>query len=280
VFVRPSAACTECGVPLRRNQYREQQFEDSYVEKEIDIRKRILKDYNKTEDDFSSLDEYNDYLEDIETIVFNLANGIDVEGTKLRVEQYKKENQTIIAKNRQKLLRKEQTINETLKLEKEAQDMRNHQAQQQLINSIKNREKQHESLIHELMSSSRPAVEIMKSLHNENITAADDNSTTAAGNNSSIFSKPKFQQQKGETVFELLPIPDSSNLYSYQPLVINTFGPHVPDSNELQDLGYIKNIRPLEEHNIGGGFTAAIACQRALQDAFSCLHLHKQFDSN
>ena len=44
VFLRPSAACPECGVALRRNQFRLQQFEDSHVEKEVDIRKRILKE--------------------------------------------------------------------------------------------------------------------------------------------------------------------------------------------------------------------------------------------
>ena len=44
VFTRPTAPCPECGKGLRRNQYRLQQFEDSGVEREVDIRKRILKE--------------------------------------------------------------------------------------------------------------------------------------------------------------------------------------------------------------------------------------------
>ena len=44
VFNRPSASCPECGIALRRNQYRPQQFTDPYVEKEVEIRKRILKE--------------------------------------------------------------------------------------------------------------------------------------------------------------------------------------------------------------------------------------------
>lgn len=44
VFTRPSAACPECGLALRRNQYRAQQFEDSYIEKEVEIRKKVLKE--------------------------------------------------------------------------------------------------------------------------------------------------------------------------------------------------------------------------------------------
>ena len=38
--------------------------------------------------------------------VFNLANGIDVEETKRKVDNYKKENQELIKKNRSKLVKK------------------------------------------------------------------------------------------------------------------------------------------------------------------------------
>ncbi len=44
VFVRPTAPCPECGVVLRKNQFRLLQFEDSRVEIEVDIRKKILKE--------------------------------------------------------------------------------------------------------------------------------------------------------------------------------------------------------------------------------------------
>jgi CDK-activating kinase assembly factor MAT1 len=45
LFTRPSAACPECGTPLRRSDFRVQQFEDLIVEKEVDVRKRIIKMY-------------------------------------------------------------------------------------------------------------------------------------------------------------------------------------------------------------------------------------------
>jgi CDK-activating kinase assembly factor MAT1 len=45
-----------------------QQFEDPRVDKEIEIRKSVLKDYNRRQCDFKSLQAYNDYLEEIETI--------------------------------------------------------------------------------------------------------------------------------------------------------------------------------------------------------------------
>ena len=43
--MRGSGTCPECKTPLRRNQFRVQLFEDSVIEKEIDIRKRIMKEY-------------------------------------------------------------------------------------------------------------------------------------------------------------------------------------------------------------------------------------------
>jgi len=44
LFVRGSGACPECGIALRRSNFRTQMFEDSGVEKEVDIRKRILRE--------------------------------------------------------------------------------------------------------------------------------------------------------------------------------------------------------------------------------------------
>lgn len=35
-------------------------------------------------------------------VVYNLANGVDVEATRARIDQYKKDNQASIVKNRQR----------------------------------------------------------------------------------------------------------------------------------------------------------------------------------
>ena len=46
--------------------------------------------------------EYNDYLELIEDIIFNLVNGTDVEQTKRQIQEYKEANRDHILKNRHK----------------------------------------------------------------------------------------------------------------------------------------------------------------------------------
>lgn len=74
--------------------------------------------YNKREEDFESLEEYNDYLEQVEIIsrssnsawvkciwinlVFNLTNNVDEEATKKTIEEYRRNNQKLILKNRAK----------------------------------------------------------------------------------------------------------------------------------------------------------------------------------
>lgn len=44
LFVRGSGACPQCQTPLRRSNFRLQLFEDAFIEKEVDIRKKIMKE--------------------------------------------------------------------------------------------------------------------------------------------------------------------------------------------------------------------------------------------
>lgn len=99
-YVSGSGSCPDCGVPLRRSNFRVQLFEDSFVEKEVDIRRRVLKDFNKREEDFETLNEFNEYLEEVENIIFNLTNNIDIIATNQKIDLFKRENKDIIAKNK------------------------------------------------------------------------------------------------------------------------------------------------------------------------------------
>ncbi|KAK7252558.1 hypothetical protein RIF29_36598 [Crotalaria pallida] len=68
--------------------------------KEIAIRRRIASIFNKREDDFSSLREYNDYLEEVEDMTFNLIEGIDVAAIEAKIAKYQEENAEQIMINR------------------------------------------------------------------------------------------------------------------------------------------------------------------------------------
>ncbi|KAI3464366.1 hypothetical protein Pfo_021029 [Paulownia fortunei] len=60
--------------------------------KEMAIRKRIASIYNKREEDFPLLKDYNDYLEEVEDMIVNLVEGIDVPAIEARIAQYQREN--------------------------------------------------------------------------------------------------------------------------------------------------------------------------------------------
>ncbi|GMH23284.1 hypothetical protein Nepgr_025127 [Nepenthes gracilis] len=68
--------------------------------KEMAIRKRIINIFNKREEDFPSLKEYNDYLEEVEDMTCNLIEGIDVPAIEAKIAKYERENYDQIMNDR------------------------------------------------------------------------------------------------------------------------------------------------------------------------------------
>ncbi|KAM0723841.1 hypothetical protein Q7P37_000831 [Cladosporium fusiforme] len=110
IFSHGPAQCPlpGCKRTLRKHRFRVQTFEDIKVEREVDIRKRVAAVFNKREDDFEDLRAYNDYLNDVEDITFNLVEGIDVENSNQRLESYRQMHADEIAAN-QHLAQEEKT---------------------------------------------------------------------------------------------------------------------------------------------------------------------------
>ncbi|XP_012511734.1 PREDICTED: CDK-activating kinase assembly factor MAT1 isoform X2 [Propithecus coquereli] len=144
LFVRGAGNCPECGTPLRKSNFRVQLFEDPTVDKEVEIRKKVLKIYNKREEDFPSLREYNDFLEEVEEIVFNLTNNVDLDNTKKKMEIYQKENKDVIQKNKLKLTREQEELEEALEVERQENEQRRLfiQKEEQLQQILRRKNKQ------------------------------------------------------------------------------------------------------------------------------------------
>ncbi|XP_020872122.1 uncharacterized protein LOC9305431 [Arabidopsis lyrata subsp. lyrata] len=68
--------------------------------KEIHVRRRISEIYNRREEDFPSLKDYNDYLEEVECMVFDLIDGINAEAIEEKIKRYSQENAEQIMINR------------------------------------------------------------------------------------------------------------------------------------------------------------------------------------
>lgn len=78
-----------------------QVFDDLKVEREVDVRQRVVKVFNRREDAFDTEAEYNDYLEKIESLIFDIAQGNDEERSEAErfVSEYEKANKQEILQN-------------------------------------------------------------------------------------------------------------------------------------------------------------------------------------
>ncbi|KAM5129896.1 CDK-activating kinase assembly factor MAT1 [Mantella aurantiaca] len=265
LFVRGSGTCQECNTPLRKSNFRVQLFEDPTIDKEVEIRKKILKIYNKREEDFPSLRDYNDFLEEIEEIVFNLTNNMDLDNTKKKIDSYQKLNKDTIVKNKIKLTREQEELEEALEVEKQDNEHRRLllQKEEQLQQKMKRKNKQ--ELLDQLETSRLPA-SILLAQHKGKTTQIEMQMEKA---------KPAVTFSTGIKMgqhISSVPIPKLEEaLYRYQPIHIETYGPEVPRIEILGRQGYLNHVRAASPQDLAGGYTSSLACHRALQDAFSGL---------
>nr|XP_023681342.1 CDK-activating kinase assembly factor MAT1 isoform X1 [Paramormyrops kingsleyae] len=270
LFVRGSGNCVQCDTPLRKSNFRVQLFEDPAVDKEVEIRKKVLKIYNKRDTDFPSLKEYNDYLEQVEDIVFSLTNNIDVENTKRIMEQYQRENRDIIQRNKARLTREQEELEELLLLEQQGSEQRRLETLQEEQRQLLAKKKNKQALLDELESSHLPAT-LLLAQHKNRAAQLD----TQIEMQRQIVKPPVFSTgiPVGQTI-SLQPVAHLQEaLYRYHPLHIETYGPQVPEFEQLGRLGYLNHVRATLPQDIAGGYSSGLACHRAVQDAFSALFL-------
>lgn len=269
LFLKGSGSCPDCNVSLRRSNFRVQMFEDPMVEKEIDIRKRVLRDYNKKEEDFATLREYNDYLEEIETIVFNLTNNIDIVNTNKRIEQYKRDNRDIILKNKAKIGREEIELEEILDMEQKMEEARKAELlrMEQEVKKQKIREK--EALIDELMFAEGDAKDILNTFA-QNIINKQEEALSTVPKVTKFSTGVNFSHGTAQSA---LPIMEEGPLYRYEaPIVPDRCGPDPPSIEDIIKNGYLQHVRSENETEKAGGYSSTLPCLRALQDALAGLY--------
>ncbi|KAE9395013.1 CDK-activating kinase assembly factor [Gymnopus androsaceus JB14] len=148
LFTLGPAPCPICNKVLRKLAFSPQTFEDLGVEKEVAVRRRIAKEFNKRLEDFDNLRLYNDYLQDVEEIAFNLVNNIDLPATEARIAAYKAANAAITSLN----IQREEAEALALKEQEELQ-RREREAQRELIDKLETSQKD----AHKIVAKSRVA---------------------------------------------------------------------------------------------------------------------------
>ncbi|XP_065195094.1 CDK-activating kinase assembly factor MAT1-like [Sycon ciliatum] len=262
VFTHPTSNCLDCGKLLRRSEFRAQLFEDASVEREVDIRKRILRDYNKRQEDFKTLREYNDYLEEIEEIIFNLASGTDIEQTQERVEKYRAANQMQIVKSRSMQARHIQSMEQELAAVLEVDEMQQQMQRAEAERLAELRKKARMDVIDLLATTSRPGEAVRQHLQKlDDLSRPTEIAAPPA---------PKTLGTGHETFIPTIPM-DEGHAYVYVPESIDTDGPPLLSLDEITQRGYSQHWRSLTPTEAAGGFTMDHACSRVLLDAFSGL---------
>lgn len=267
-----SGSCPECNIPLRRINFRVQLFEDASVEKEVDIRKRILRDFNKKEDDFETLRQYNDYLEEIENIIFNLVNDIDVEETTKKIEQYKRENKEQIIKNKTRLGKRDHEIEEMLEMEKQQEMERRKELARQELEVKKRKILEKEALIDELMFSDQDARNILDNFSCTIQANREEEKVSIVPKATHFSTGIQFGSSHDQQTFATIPKFEEGPMYTYVPIKQDFEGPEPPTAEKIGSRGYLAHVREPLPAAKSGGFVSIITCLRALQEAMSGLY--------
>nr|CAG4636447.1 EOG090X0BPM [Eubosmina coregoni]SVE70010.1 EOG090X0BPM [Eubosmina coregoni] len=274
IYVKGSGNCLECSYPLKKSNFRVQMFEDSNVDKEVSIRRKVLKDFNKTREDFEELKDYNDYLEEVETIIFNLVFDKDIINTSKMIDTYKKENKDLIMRNQNKFKQDIEEMDEQLALEKQNQQEKSKMFNTAELEEKKQKAKAREKLIDELMFSNTDAKAIVAS-HAQSLAAVaavkQELEKKPVAVKANQFSTGVQIGVRSSNTF--LPLPKQADipLYSYTRPVFDYNGPEPPLIERLGSLNYFTNIRAASVMERAGGYTEALSCCRALQEAMGGL---------
>jgi predicted transcriptional regulator len=94
--------CPDCKTALSAETLFIRNYTDAGLTKELQLRKELLQIYVQAREDFLTQQDYNRYLEERDSIIHNLANDIDTENTKQKIEKYKADHKEIIEKYKSK----------------------------------------------------------------------------------------------------------------------------------------------------------------------------------
>ncbi|EPS42224.1 hypothetical protein H072_3851 [Dactylellina haptotyla CBS 200.50] len=150
-----------CDKILRKQKFRRQTFEDIQVEREVDVRKRIAKTFNKRQEDFPSLNEFNDYLEEVETVTFNLINSVDLSSTEAKIVAFEQSNKASILQNAAKSAQEAQFVQAQRDFDRE-QHRRARELEDEIEAEAKRDKIEHKANLLKALEADNPDAEVAK----------------------------------------------------------------------------------------------------------------------
>uniref|UniRef100_A0A0N5A2H8 RING-type domain-containing protein n=1 Tax=Parastrongyloides trichosuri TaxID=131310 RepID=A0A0N5A2H8_PARTI len=264
IWARNSAQCRDCDKILKKHEFWEQQFDDPIIEKENYFRKRVKKVYNLKRDCFKSLEEYNDYLEKIEDLVYNLTYDIDVAETEKEIDNFAKNNADVIEQCRRKKdddqLWIDRAINEENNSKSRLLDRIEKEKHEKALRDASKIDTK--AVIDELKNSSIPAdliLERKRKMQEDQDAKLQDEERKKKIEKAQ---KKKLREYASFTTARSLGI---AYIHKLPDLHIN--GPAVPTIKMIQDLGYMNHVPPIEKRVAAGGYYSEIG---VIKDLTTC----------
>jgi CDK-activating kinase assembly factor MAT1 len=110
--------CPHCQNPVKRVTLTQRTLDDVQCEKDTSWRRRVLKVFNKTPQDFPSLLEFNNYLEEVEDMIYSIVNEQpEAEEFKLRVKEYEQKHKAEIVIRQSQRADEERSIQDRIAAE-------------------------------------------------------------------------------------------------------------------------------------------------------------------
>lgn len=277
IFSLGPAKCPypKCHKTLRKNKFKNQLFEDVNIEREVDIRKRILLVYNKIEEDFDSLQEYNAYLEKVEEMVYNLSNNINKEEIEKEIADYQAEHNIEIL---ERATRESQKNEDWSKLQEAQETLR--QAKLQLIKEkeeegIAEQKHRRMKLVELLQNSDVDPEELMKQHQLETSQRTSERERDIKMISKQLEEKflPVVSARSGTEAGPQTPFtPFCGDRNERNPYTL--LGKPATDIADITDTyhdPFINNLAQNREY-LGSGWRLKTVFERALDEAFMGLH--------
>uniref|UniRef100_A0AC35TH98 RING-type domain-containing protein n=1 Tax=Rhabditophanes sp. KR3021 TaxID=114890 RepID=A0AC35TH98_9BILA len=263
LYARNSAPCIICQKVLKRHEFWEQEFDDPMIEKENYIRKKVKKVYCLKADCFESDREYNDYLEKIENLVFDMANDINYDECEKQLKQFGADNADKIENCRRRLDDDQLWVQKNLDQEALFQRRINtcHETDNQEKAIKKASKLDTKAVIDELRDSEIPAAVILerkrKVQHEQELAAKEEE------RKAKLEAK---QQKKSKDVASFTAARNIGVAYVHKVPAFEFNGPTMPKVENLARDGYLTHVRVPADEVLAGGYTAEIPCIRALME--------------
>ncbi|KAI9272582.1 CDK-activating kinase assembly factor MAT1-domain-containing protein [Sporodiniella umbellata] len=239
-------------------------FEDLAVEKEVRIRKRVAKVFNKRSEDFPSSRAYNDFLEMVEDMTFNLMNEVDVAETEARIAAYEMENKDSIAANQAKNMTEQRFRTYQSELEQQEKEHKREEYMNQLEEERKTKEQEKADLIAELASTNKSAAAILQARQGALKRPSSNNKSN--GDMNSRLSMPSWITTAIDNDAEMRDL-EAKNFDPFSLQYEYTTGFTVQTNYVDPSVDYINTSKQTR----AGGYQAKFAHQRALTSAFTGL---------